>query len=104
VGLTIVLFPVGLVLDATAVVLGLRARKRAREAGIRAPGALAAVVLGVSSTVLLIGVLAVLGPQLSSYSQCLSGANTEIAKENCRRSLIQELERRFGIDIPQTAG
>jgi hypothetical protein len=103
VGMTIVLFPVGLVLDAAAVVLGVRARRRARQDDLRAQGALAAIVLGVASAGFVVSMLAVLGPQLSSYSACMSGANTEIAKQNCRTALIQDLERRFGIDLPQSA-
>jgi len=102
VGMTILLFPVGLMLDAVAVLLGTRARKRGREAGVRAPGALAAIILGASSGAVALAVLAVLGPQLVTYSECLSGANTEIAKQNCRDALFEQLEQRFGIRLPQS--
>jgi hypothetical protein len=104
VGMTLVLPPAGLVLDATAVLLGVRARRRARKDALRAPGAATAIVLGASCIALVLAVVTVLGPQLSTYSACMSGANTEIAKQNCRTTLIQELERRYGVDLPQSAG
>jgi hypothetical protein len=101
-GMTILLFPVGLVLDVVAVFLGVRARRRGRKDGVRVPGALAAIILGASSATILLVVLTLLGPQLVSYSDCLSGANTEIAKQNCRTALIQQLEQRFGIRLTQS--
>jgi hypothetical protein len=104
VGMTIVLLPVGLVLDVAAVILGTRARRRARATGFRAPAAVAAIVLGLSCLGFVLAVLAILGPQLSRYSSCMGAANTEIARQNCENAFVREVEQRFGVDIPQGTG
>jgi hypothetical protein len=104
VGMTVVVYPVGLVLDLAAVILGVRARRRARTAGFRAPAATTAISLGACSLVFVIGMVALLGPQLARYQECMSGANTEIARQNCETAFIRDVEQRFGVDLPQGAG
>jgi hypothetical protein len=99
--MSIMFFPVGLVLDVAAVILGVRARRRARAAGVSRGPATAAVCLGAGGVALVGVILALLGPELTSYSSCLSGANTQIAKDNCRTALYDRLERRFHIQLPQ---
>lgn len=104
VGMTVVLYPVGLVLNVAAVILGVRARRRARSAGFRAPAAAAAISLGACSTVFVLSMVALLGPQLARYQECMSGANTEIAKQNCEAAFVRDVEQRFGVDLPQGTG
>jgi len=96
--LSVLLFPVGLVLDVAAIVLGVRAR-RAAPAGTRVPGAVAGVALGAVGVLVASTVLAVTAANWSSvrrYEQCSSGANTGLARQDCQDRLRRDLERRFG--------
>jgi len=98
--MSVVVFPVGLVLDIAAIVLGLRARKRAAAAGGHAPGATGAVVAGMVGAVFAAGVLtflAVFWTEFRDYRECLSGANTEIARERCTSTFRGDVEDRLGL-------
>jgi len=98
--MSVVVFPVGLVLDIAAIVLGLRARKRAAAAGGHAPGATGAVVAGMVGAAFAAGVLtflAVFWTEFRDYRECLSGANTEIARERCQSVFRGDVEDRLGL-------
>lgn len=98
--LSVVVFPVGLVLDISAIILGARARKRAAAAGGHAPGATGAVIAGTVGAAFAAGVLtflAVFWTEFRDYQECLSGANTEIARERCHSVFRSDVEDRFGL-------
>ena len=92
-------WPAGLVLVVAGLVLGLRARRRGARAGVAAPGATAAIVIGaVGSAAFLMLVAVLLGfySEVSAYQECMAGANTETARGECRSALEEALRRRFG--------
>jgi NADH:ubiquinone oxidoreductase subunit 6 (subunit J) len=68
--------------------LGTTALSRSRRGGSGRPrGAIAGVILGaigLGLSGLMLIAFGVLGPQLSQYSKCLSGANTVTAQQACR--------------------
>jgi hypothetical protein len=76
-----------LVFAAVAVWLGVTASRQARRSGTARPrGAVSGVVLGVfglAISALWLMVLAVFWPQLSTYYNCLDGANTVTAQQAC---------------------
>jgi hypothetical protein len=71
----------------TAIWLGAGASRRARRGGTARPrGAISGVVLGgfgLAFSALWLLVLAVFWPQLSTYYNCMSGANTVAAQQAC---------------------
>lgn len=71
-----------------ALWLAVTAISRARRGGTRRPrGAAAGVVaavLGLGFSGLMLIAFAVLGPQLTQYGNCLSGANTVAAQQVCK--------------------
>jgi hypothetical protein len=87
----------GFVCCVGGVVLGLRTRRAARAQHGIAPGALGAVVTGVLGA-LLAGSISVFGivfhQELSTYQECMRGANTVAAQESCQQPL-QQLRDRF---------
>lgn len=96
--LSVLIFPVGLLLDVAAIVLGVRARRGAPR-GAPVPGAVAGVALGAVGAVLAATVLTITVVNWSSvrrYEQCSSGANTGLARQDCQDQLRRDLERRFG--------
>ena len=86
---------VTLLFGATAIWLGVRANRRARRGGTARPrGAISGIVLGGSGlafSVLWLLVLAVFWPQLSTYYNCMSGANTVAAQQACHTQLTNSL-------------
>ena len=93
-GVYIVAF--ALVAGAMAVWLAGTAIRRARRGGTAGPrGSGIALVIGVVG-VLVSGVLlagfALFGKQASTYSQCLSGANTIVAQQACRTQFTRAIE------------
>ena len=93
-GVYIVAF--ALVAGAMAVWLAATARRSARRRGTAGPrGSVVAIVLGgvgvLVSAVLLAG-FALFGKQASTYSQCLSGANTVAAQQTCRTQFTRGIE------------
>ena len=82
---------VTLLFAATAIWLGVRASRRARRSGTARPrGTVSAITLGgfgLAFSALWLLVLAVFWPQLSAYSNCMSGANTVSAQQVCRTQL-----------------
>ena len=82
---------VTLVFAATAIWLGAGASRRARRSGtVRPRGSITGIVLGgfgLAFSALWLLVLAVFWPQLSAYSNCMSGANTVAAQQVCHTQL-----------------
>jgi hypothetical protein len=76
-----------LVFAAVAIWLGVTASRRARRSVTARPrGAVSGVVLGafgLAISALWLMVLAVFWPQLSSYYNCMAGANTVTAQQAC---------------------
>jgi ABC-type amino acid transport system permease subunit len=76
-----------LVFAAVAIWLGVTSSRKARRSGTARPrGAVSGVVLGVfglAISALWLMVLAVFWPQLSSYYNCMGGANTVTAQQAC---------------------
>jgi hypothetical protein len=71
----------------TAIWLGAGANRQARRSGTARPrGAVGGIVLGgfgLAFSVLWLMILAVFWPQLSSYYNCMSSANTVAAQQVC---------------------
>jgi predicted PurR-regulated permease PerM len=93
-GVYIVTF--ALVAGTMAVWLAATAMRRARRRGTAGPrGSVVAIVIG-GVGVLISGVLlagfALFGKQASTYSQCLSGANTVAAQQTCRTQFTHAIE------------
>ncbi len=93
-GVYIVAF--ALVAGTMAVWLAATARRSARRRGTTGPrGSVVAIVIGgvgvLVSAVLLAG-FALFGKQASTYSQCLSGANTVAAQQTCRTQFTRGIE------------
>jgi hypothetical protein len=70
-----------------------RRGKTARPRGAVAATAIAGVGVALS-TVMLVG-FAVLGSQLSSYGQCLSGANTIASRQSCQAQFSRAVNHRL---------
>ncbi len=90
-GVYIVAF--ALVAGAMAVWLAATAMRRARGRGTAGPrGSVVAIVIGgvgvLISAVLLAG-FALFGRQASTFSQCLSGANTVAAQQRCQSQFMR---------------
>ena len=86
---------VTLLFGAIAIWLGVNASRRARRSGTARPrGAVSGIVLGgfgLAFSALWLLVLAVFWPQLSTYSNCMSGANTVSAQQACRAQLSNSI-------------
>ena len=94
-GVYIVAF--ALVAGAMAVWLAATAIRRARRGGTAGPrGSVAAIAIGgigvLVSGVLLAG-FALFGRQASTFTRCLSGANTVAAQQTCRAQFTRAIER-----------
>ncbi len=91
---------VGLGLGILAIVLGVRARRAAVAAQRSEAGGVVAVVLA-SVAVAFIGVVIacyiVFWGEVTSYRDCMGGANTVQAKTACSDQLIEDARRRFGV-------
>ncbi len=94
-------FPIGLIFDVLAIVLGIKAR-RAAVLVRRGEGAgVLAVVLGsvgVALATVLAMALAVFWSEVQTYWDCTSGANTNTARTECNSMLEADLLRRLGLD------
>jgi hypothetical protein len=99
-GTAVLFFPLALVLGPAAVILGIRAQRRAQRKRGRAPGAVGGIVCGAIGAILATGAAALvllLFDEFNDYADCRSGANTEIAKQACEDQLRARLEDRFGV-------
>ncbi len=92
-------FPLGLALGIAAIVLGLRARRAGASNRMVVPGATPGLVLGAVATVFA-GILTVTAvvfwDEVVEYQQCLSGANTQTARDGCQRHLENRIMDRVG--------
>jgi hypothetical protein len=93
-GVYIVAF--ALVAGTMAVWLAATAMRRARRGGTAGPrGSVAAIViggLGVAISAVLLAGFALFGKQASTFSRCLSGANTVAAQQTCRIQFTRAIE------------
>ena len=94
-GVYIVAF--ALVAGAMAIWLAATAIRRARRGGTAGPrGSVVAITLGgvgvLVSGILLAG-FALFGKQASTFTQCLSGANTVAAQQTCRTQFTRAIEK-----------
>lgn len=92
--------PVGIALDLAAILLGIRVLRFARRNDAVAPGAVGGILLASIGLGTLLLILALMGTELRTWADCMSGANTKIARDNCQQQLSDSLERRFGVRIP----
>jgi hypothetical protein len=98
--LTPFFFPVGLVLGIAALIIGIRARKRAGQARATAPGALPGIILGsigLAMATIWLAVTVTLWPELSGYQECLSSANTTTDETACQDRYFAEIESKLGL-------
>lgn len=101
--LTTILLPLGLLLDVAALVIGVRAWRRARELGEgRRRDLLGAFLggIGVLLAAALVALLVTLWSPFSQWTDCVRGANTSIAEHNCKERLRAEVRDRIGHDLP----
>lgn len=84
-----------------AIALGVRTRRAARRAGRPpVPGSLVGIVVGAIVTALFAMTVAVqlyLHEEITRYSRCRDAANTVQEERDCRKRLVQDVERRFGL-------
>jgi len=97
----VVVVAVALVIGAVALFLSISAMSRARRGGSGRPrGAVLATILGtvacVFSGFVLIG-FALFWPQLTQYSNCLSGAGTVSAQQACQQQLNNSVGSEIGV-------
>src|SRR6516162_6634921 len=94
-------FGVAFIIAAIALWLSVSAMSRARRGGTGRPrAAVFATVLGTAGLVfsgLALAVFAVLWPQLTQYSNCLSGANTVSAKQACQQQLNNSVNNELSV-------
>ncbi len=101
--LTTVVLPLGLALDVAAIVVGLRAWRRARAAGDGRRRDLAGVWLGSAGVALsgaLVVMLAMLWPTFNQWTDCMNGANTAVAEHTCKERLRADVRDTIGHDVP----
>lgn len=93
--LTLFFAPFGVIAAIAALVVGVRARRRARQDHALAPGAVAGILLGSIGLALSVFSLAVtvfLWPEMNGYQQCLNGANTNTDKQSCQYTWFPKIE------------
>lgn len=91
--------PLGIVMGVVAIVFGALARRIARPARVRAPGAVPGIVLGIVGTViasLVAMVLLTFWDEWTQAQDCLEGANTRSAQQKCQDTLIKQVNERAG--------
>jgi hypothetical protein len=92
---------VALIIAATALWLAISAMSRARRGGSGRPrGAILATILGVIGCVFSAFVLAgflMFWPQLTQYSNCMSGANTVTSQQACQTQLNNQVGNEIGV-------
>jgi hypothetical protein len=97
--MSVVFFPIGMVLDIAAIVLAFRARRRAARSGGTAPLSAPAVVIGGIGLAFASGLLAftaIFFDEFRGYQSCMSGANTEVARQECNDEFRMDVENRLG--------
>ena len=97
--MSVVFFPIGIVLDVAALMLAFRARRRAARSGGTAPLSAPAVVIGGVGLAFASGLLAFTAfffDEFRAYQSCMSGANTEVARQECNDEFRIDVENRLG--------
>ena len=97
----VIVVGVAFIIAATALWLSTSAMSRARRGGTGRPrAAVLATVLGTAGLVFSAFVLAgfaMFWPQLTQYSNCLSGANTVSAKQACQQQLNNSVSKELSV-------
>lgn len=92
---------VALVIAAVALWLSVSAMSRARRGGSGRPrAAVLATVLGavgLAFSALILAGFAMFWPQLTQYSNCMSGANTVAAQQACQQQLDNSVGNQVGV-------
>lgn len=95
-----------LLIGAAAVWLGVSAASRARRGGSYLPrGAVSGIVLGgagLALSVIMLAGFALLGNELSTYSDCMKGANTVSAQQSCQNQFTQAVHNKISELQPGT--
>lgn len=94
---SVIAFPLGPILGIAAIVLGVLTRRTARTAQVDAPGAKPGIVLGIVATAfstILLATMLVFWSEVTEYQQCMSGANTQTARETCQEQLVERITER----------
>jgi hypothetical protein len=94
--------PVALAFAVAALIVGIRARRRARRSQTMAPGAVAGVVMGgigLGLSALLVVMQIIFWPELKSYLSCREASNTISDQQHCKETLFRDVERK--LDLPQ---
>jgi hypothetical protein len=90
-----------LLFAATAIGIGVAVKRRARRSGTARPrGTTSGIVLGgfgLAFSALWLLVLAVFGPQLNTYYNCMSSANTAAAQQACRTQFTNSVGSEVGV-------
>jgi hypothetical protein len=89
---------VGLALLVAGVVSGIQAQRRARRVLTRAPGSVAAIVIGaigIGFGLALITVGVVLSGELNGYNKCRTSALTITDKQSCQDEYFPQFERKL---------
>ncbi|WP_433329129.1 hypothetical protein [Spirillospora sp. CA-294931] len=91
-------FPIGAVLGIAAVVVGVKARRLARaERVTTAQGVVPGIVMGAIGLcvcAMSLAFAAFMWPQVSSYQECLGGANTHTDKKACKDEYKKDLQNK----------
>lgn len=98
--LTVFFAPLGLVTAIAAMVVGVRARRRARRGDAAAPGAIAGITLGAIGLVLSafsLTLTVILWPEMNGYQQCIGKANTNSDKQTCRQTWFPKIEDKLNL-------
>ena len=93
------LLPVAVLLTVSGVVLGVRALVLASRRDAAAPGAVAAVAVGLPVALFGLAMLAIavyLSGELADFGECLQGANTGAAREACTAEFTDAYRARLG--------
>ena len=96
-----------LLIGAAGVWLGASAASRARRGGTYLPrGAVSGIVLGgagLALSVIMLAGLALLRNQLSTYADCMKGANTVSAQQSCQNQFTQSVRSKIN-EVQSGAG
>jgi hypothetical protein len=93
-------FPVGLILGGAALVVGIKARRRAGRERSTAPGAVGGIVLGaigLAFASFMLVVTALLWQEMVDYQECLGSANTTTDENACRATYFADVEKKLNL-------
>ena len=99
----LILAPAGLALTIAAIVIGIRALRRARGRQVKAPGAVGGLLLGGLGAVaacMVFASFAVFGNTLTAYQKCLGSALTHQARQDCEQQFYRDVAERVPYPLP----